>query len=54
MRYKICYDIFNPITKKTKTITMTSALDSATAYEVLREYESQEMNTEFYLEEVKE
>ena len=49
MIYKICYDIINPINKRTEAGTMATSHDWEQANILLRYYETQETNTEFYL-----
>lgn len=49
MLYKICYDTINPISKRTETGTMATSHDWEEVNNLLRYYESQETNTEFYL-----
>ena len=46
--YKICYDTLNQ-NNKVETKIMATAADFETANQLLREYESQETNLEFYL-----
>jgi len=47
--YKICYDILNPLDKRMETKTMATSHDWEEVNKLLRYYESQETNTEFYL-----
>ena len=49
MLYEICYDIINPISKRTETKTMATSHDWEETNNLLRYYETQETNTEFYL-----
>ena len=49
MIYKICYDIINLINKRTETGTMATSHDWEEANNLLRYYEAQETDTEFYL-----
>lgn len=49
MLYKIYYDTINPISKRTETGTMATSHDWEEANILLRYYETQETNIEFYL-----
>ena len=49
MKYSICFDSANSIDGKITRVVFATAHDKDTAYELLKYYESQETNTEFYL-----
>lgn len=48
-KYKVCYDIMNPLDKRMETKTIATSHDWEEINKLLRYYESQETNTEFYL-----
>lgn len=51
--YRICYDSYNILKHRTETFIIATACSFEVANQLLREYESKDIKTEYYIMEVK-